>query len=156
MIIRRAKVDDIPSILELLSQVLEIHAKLRPDIFASGTTKYSFGELKDIIKDDNRPIYVVDEDNNILAYAFCEIKSPKCSSTMRPIKIFYIDDFCVDAKYRKQHIGKTLFEYILNEAKRLGCYEITLAHWDGNESAKEFYEKMGFKVKYSMMELIIE
>ena len=41
MIIRKAEVNDIDSILILLSQVLEIHASIRPDIFVSGSTKYS-------------------------------------------------------------------------------------------------------------------
>ena len=37
MEIRRAKKEDIARLLDLLSQVLEIHAKLRPDLFMSGT-----------------------------------------------------------------------------------------------------------------------
>ena len=40
MIIRKAKEKDIPRILELLEQVLQIHADIRPDIFIPGTTKY--------------------------------------------------------------------------------------------------------------------
>ena len=41
MKIRKAQIKDIGRIIELLSQVLELHAKLRPDIFVSGTTKYT-------------------------------------------------------------------------------------------------------------------
>ena len=32
------------------------------------------------------------------------------------------------------------------EAKRLGCYEVTLNVWAGNTSAEKFYEKMGAAV----------
>ena len=35
MTIRKAKEKDIPRLLDLLSQVLEIHAQIRPDIFVS-------------------------------------------------------------------------------------------------------------------------
>jgi hypothetical protein len=42
---RRAQVKDIPAIMKLLSQVLEIHASIRPDIFIPGTTKYTVEEL---------------------------------------------------------------------------------------------------------------
>jgi hypothetical protein len=45
MQIRRAQVKDIPAIMKLLSQVLEIHASTRPDIFIPGTTKYTVEEL---------------------------------------------------------------------------------------------------------------
>jgi len=41
MNIRKAQTKDIKGILSLLSQVLELHAEIRPDIFVSGTTKYS-------------------------------------------------------------------------------------------------------------------
>ncbi len=37
--IRRAKEKDIKKVMDLLSQVLEIHAKIRTDIFVSGKTR---------------------------------------------------------------------------------------------------------------------
>ncbi len=39
MMIRDAKEKDIPRILELLKQVLQIHADIRPDNFYSGYNK---------------------------------------------------------------------------------------------------------------------
>ena len=45
MKIRKAEKKDIPRILALLGQVLQIHAELRPDIFIPGTTKYTPCEL---------------------------------------------------------------------------------------------------------------
>ena len=50
MEIRRAKKEDIARLSDLLSQVLEIHAKLRPDLFMSGTTKYNQEQLEEMIK----------------------------------------------------------------------------------------------------------
>ena len=41
MNIRRAHEKDIPRLIELLEQVLQIHADIRPDIFIPGTTKYT-------------------------------------------------------------------------------------------------------------------
>lgn len=58
MNIRRAEEKDIPRIIELLKQVLQIHADIRPDIFISGTTKYTTDELVKMINDDKKPIYV--------------------------------------------------------------------------------------------------
>ena len=45
MKIRRAEEKDIPNMMELLGQVLQIHAEIRPDIFIPGTTKYTVDEL---------------------------------------------------------------------------------------------------------------
>lgn len=50
MIIRKAKEKDIPRIIELLGQVLQIHADIRPDIFIPGTTKYTVEELTELLK----------------------------------------------------------------------------------------------------------
>ena len=58
----------------------------------------------------------------------------------------FIDDLCVDTTIRGKHIGQKLFEHAKKEAMRLGCYEVTLNVWEGNDSAKAFYEKMGGKL----------
>lgn len=156
MVIRRAIEKDIERISELLGQVLEIHAKIRPDIFIPGTTKYTHDELEAMLKDDKKPVYVaVDEDEKVLGYAFCAIKEQPFSNNMVQFSSLFIDDLCVDADTRGQHVGSALFEYVKSEAKRLGCYEVTLNVWEGNDSARHFYEKMGLKPKETMMEYIL-
>ncbi len=156
MIIRRAVEKDIERISELLGQVLEIHAKIRPDIFISGTTKYTHDELEVMLKDDKKPVYVaVDDTDRVVGYAFCAIKEQPFSNNMVQFKSLFIDDLCVDADTRGMHVGSALFEHVKSEAKRLGCYEVTLNVWEGNDSARHFYEKMGLKPKETMMEYIL-
>ena len=156
MNIRRAETGDIQRILELLSQVLEVHAAIRPDIFISGTTKYSHDDLEKMLNDDTKPIFVaLDPKGDVAGYVFCQIQEPK-ADTMIPRKILYIDDLCVDKKSRGQHVGKALFEFAKDEAKRLGCYEVTLNVWEGNDSAYKFYDAMGMKPKETHMEYILQ
>lgn len=154
--IRRASEKDIKKVTDLLSQVLEIHAKIRPDIFISGTTKYTADELLQIFKDDSKPVYVaVDAEDKVVGYAFCELKQQPFSNNMIPFFSLFIDDLCVDTNIRGMHIGQRLFEYVKEEAARLGCYEVTLNVWEGNDSAKAFYEKMGMTPKETQMEYIL-
>lgn len=156
MNIRRAGEKDIPRLIELLQQVLDIHAKIRPDIFISGTTKYTNDELLQMILDDRNPIYVaVNEKDLCMGYAFCQLKEQPFSNNMVPFTSLFIDDLCVDQSLRGQHIGESLFEFVKAEAKRLGCYEVTLNVWAGNTSAEHFYEKMGMKTKERQMEYIL-
>ena len=156
MNIRRAAGQDITRILELLSQVLEVHANIRPDIFIPGTTKYSRDDLKEIIADDQRPIYVAEDENGyVTGYAFCQLQKPT-ADTMIPRKILYIDDLCVDEKARGQHTGRALFEFVKTEAARIGCYEVTLNVWEGNDSALAFYRAMGMTPKETHMEFILK
>ncbi len=57
-----------------------------------------------MLKDENKPGYVaVDENEFCLGYAFCQL--------------------------REQHVGEHLFSYVKEEAKRMGCYEVTLNVW---------------------------
>ena len=58
MKIRKAEEKDIPRIMELLGQVLQIHAEIRPDVFIPGTTKYTDSELKELLEQEDKPIFV--------------------------------------------------------------------------------------------------
>ena len=156
MKIRKAEEKDIPRLLALLGQVLQIHAEIRPDIFISGTTKYTVGQLAELLKQEDKPIYVaVDEDDVCRGYAFCQLKEQPFSTNMVPFKSLFIDDLCVDRQARGRHIGESLFEYVKQQAKELGCYEVTLNVWAGNTPAEHFYEKMGMKTKERQMEYIL-
>ena len=157
MHIRKAEEKDILKIMELLGQVLQIHADIRPDIFIPGTTKYTEEELKAILKEEEKPIYVaVNEEDVCIGYAFCQLQEQPFSNNMVPFKSLFIDDLCVDQQIRGQHIGESLFEYVKSEARKLNCYEVTLNVWAGNISAEKFYEKMGMRTKERQMEYILK
>ena len=155
MNIRNAENKDAKRIVSLLSQVLELHADIRPDIFQTGTTKYTENEVEELIHNESRRTYVaVDENDELIGFALCEIRNIN-SHNMVPRKEMYIDDICVDVSARGQRTGSQLFEYVKKEAKKLDCYEITLNVWECNNSAKAFYDKMQMKPKSTMMELIL-
>ena len=156
MIIRRAVEKDMDGINRLLCQVLMVHHNGRPDLFKSGAKKYTDEELKNIISDDERPIFVgTDESGNVLGYAFCVFQSHPNDNILTDIKTLYIDDLCVDETLRGQHIGKKLYEYVIAFAKDSGCYNVTLNVWSCNASAMKFYEACGLKPQKIGMEKIL-
>ena len=154
MIIRKAELRDVDAILNLLSQVLEIHAKARPDIFQSGKTKYTKEELVEKIK--NEMIFIAEEDEKVIAHLFLELQSTENNNNMKPLKILYIDDICVDQNHTNGGVGARLFDFVKEKAKELGCYEITLNLWEGNEAAEKFYLNKGMKTKSKVLEYIIK
>ena len=157
MNIRRAEEKDMDRINDLLFQVCLVHHKGRPDLFKYGAKKYTDEQLLAIIQDDQRPIFVAeDSDQVVQGYAFCIFSQHIDDNILTDIKTLYIDDLCVDQSLRGQHIGESLFEFVKAEAKRLGCYEVTLNVWAGNTSAEHFYEKMGMKTKERQMEYILK
>ncbi len=154
--IRKATIADIEGIDLLLSQVLEVHHDIRPDLFKSNTRKYTDEELKTVIEDPDRPIFVYEESAGIiLGYVFCIITEHKNDNILTDIKTLYIDDLCVDRTRRGERIGKKLYEYAINYAGNIGCYNVTLNVWEGNDGAKAFYESLGMKPQKYGMETIL-
>ena len=126
MYIRRAKETDMPGINNLLRQVLMVHHNGRPDLFKANAKKYTDEQLAELIKDDTKPIFVcVDEEENVLGYAFCVWQQHINNEILTDIKTLYIDDLCVDETRRGQHIGKSLYEYVLAYAKENNFYNVT-------------------------------
>lgn len=154
--IRRAVNKDIPKIIDLLRQVCLVHHKGRPDIFKVGT-KYSAEELKDIVNDEDRPILVsVDANDVVQGYCFCIYQRHINNSVLTDVKTLYIDDLCVDESLRGKHIGRKLYESAVKLAKETGCYNLTLNVWSCNESALKFYESQGLIPQKIGMELILK
>ena len=156
MNIRRALISDMQGINKLLNQVLMVHHNGRPDLFKANVKKYTDEELEEIIEDNNKPIFVaVDDNEEILGYAFCVFQQHINNNILTDIKTLYIDDLCVDEEKRGMHIGKALYEYVVEYAKSENCYNITLNVWSCNESAMNFYEHCGLVPQKVGMEKIL-
>lgn len=153
--IRYAMEKDIEKIEDLLSQVDMVHHNGRPDIFKIGN-KYSEEELKELLNNKQRPILVsVNETDEVVGYCFGIFQQHKDNSILTDIKTLYIDDLCVDEKFRGKGVGKELYEAALSLAKEKGCYNLTLNAWSCNESAIRFYESMGLIPQKIGMEMIL-
>ena len=148
--IRRAEIKDISGIISLLHQVNMVHHVLRPDLFKPHTTKYNEQEL-----DGGMASARGQEESKILGHAFCMITEVKGDKLLQDIKTLYIDDICVDENARGKHIGKALYEYVRDYAQSIGCNNITLNVWDGNDAALSFYRNMGMKVQKTTMEIVL-
>ena len=156
MNIRRAEEKDSKRILELLVQVNNVHNDGRPDLFIRDKTKYTEDELKKILADDSSPVFVaVDEDDYVMGYGFVMFQSHEKDNNWPNITTLYVDDICVDEKCRGKHVGKAIYDFLVDYAKKNGCYNLTLNVWENNPSARAFYEKMGMKVQKTGMEIVL-
>ena len=155
--VRRAKIEDIPAILELLVQVDMVHHNGRPDLFRGPATKYNAEELKSIIANEKTPVFVcVNDEGKVLGHLFGMFKQRLDDSVQTDIKTLYIDDICVDEDARGQGVGRTLYDFIKGFAKDEGCYNITLNVWCCNPDAMKFYENMGLVPQKIGMEHILD
>ena len=77
------------------------------------------------------------------------------SNLMTDIRTLYIDDLCVQEDARGENIGRQIYDYALDTARQIGCYNVTLNVWECNPGAKKFYEKCGLQVQKTGMEKIL-
>ena len=156
MNIVKAEKRHIPGMLRLLQQVGQVHREIRPDIFRAGALKYDEKALEALLREENKPIFVMQEDHRVLGYCFCVLKDYRGSSVQTDRVELYIDDLCVEESARGQGIATALYRYVKDFAKELGCSHISLNVWCGNVGARRFYEKMGLMPRHIMMEQKLE
>ncbi len=153
--VRRAEGRDIPEILRLLVQVNMVHHNGRPDLFKGPTTKYTEAELAQILQNDDTPVFVcADDQGRVLGHGFC-ILQRFGGQLMTEHDTLYVDDICVDEAARGMGVGRAIYDYIVDYARSLGCYNVTLNVWTCNPGAKAFYEKLGLKPYRVSMEAIL-
>jgi ribosomal protein S18 acetylase RimI-like enzyme len=151
--VRPANDGDCGRIIELLAQIGEHHHNGRPDVFKSGISKYTLEELREILKNPEKPVFAaVNADGFLTGYVFCQLTKYKNHAVFDDFNSLYIDDFCVDEQFRNQGIGTLLFEKCKEFAEEHDCRFLDLNVWVFNESAVRFYEKCGFKTRSVRME----
>ncbi len=154
--VRRAEERDIPAILRLLVQVDMVHHLWRPDLFKGPATKYNEAELREILADDGRPVFVcTDEADRVLGHAFCVHQQIIGDAVRTDVKTLYIDDICVDEEVRHRHVGTALYDAVIAYARESGCYNVTLNVWACNPAAQAFYEARGMRPQKLGMETIL-
>ncbi|MCC9892278.1 GNAT family N-acetyltransferase, partial [Streptococcus agalactiae] len=120
--IRRAKEKDLPAIAELLKQILVLHHGVRPDIFHTRGSKFSKEQLKEMLIDESKPIFVYESDEGkVVAHLFLQLQE-KRDLPRKSFKTLYIDDLCIDEEVRGQQIGQKLMDFARQYAKKHGCY----------------------------------
>lgn len=155
MSIRLAQESDIPALLELLQDIRQVHHEQRPDIFKSSGEKFTEEELGRLLGKPEQPIFVYEQDGQVVGHLFCEL-STAAGSVLEPVKTLFIDDLCVAASGRGQGIGGELYDFALSYAREQGCYNVTLDVWAANRGAVRFYERLGMRPQKIRMEELID
>jgi GNAT superfamily N-acetyltransferase len=62
-------------------------------------------------------------------------------------RVLYVDDLSTDERHRSQGHGKTLVDWLTEEARSLGCVELHLDSGVQREAAHRFYFREGFAIR---------
>lgn len=150
--IRYAIYEDYLEILKLLEELHKIHFEARPDVYKSGYDLLSEEEYTSELNNNSIKRIVIVKSNEIIAYLLARIIAVEESSVTRASKYIYIDEAYVSCNYRRNGIGKMLFNKIMEIANDEECKSIQLNVWAFNNDAISFYEKLGLSTRNIRLE----
>ncbi len=151
MNIRKIQIEDFQSISKLVQQVHELHCKNRPDIY-NDINPFEKSYFDFLMNSENTISIVCEIDNEIVGFCITTIRKPSNNPLLKPRIVAYIENMCVDINYRRNGIGKKLFDEILYLSKNQGATNVELMAWNFNSKAIAFYEKLGFSYRSHIME----
>jgi GNAT superfamily N-acetyltransferase len=129
IVIRAAKEQDLEEILNMIRE-LAIYEKAENEVVVT---------LSELTEDFKKGIFeaqvAVNSQNEIAGMALYYITY----STWKG-KMLYLEDFVVKEAFRRQGIGKGLFDAVIQEAKNWGCRLMKWQVLDWNEPAIDFYK----------------
>ena len=116
---------------------------------AEKPTFEDFKKHLDLVNQRNvEQIYVAVTKENVIVGTICVFAEVKFNHGLS--RIGHIEDFVVEEKKRKNHIGTRLMEIAKKYCEDQKCYKIIL---DCDDSYIPFYGKFGFKKKANSMQL---
>ena len=144
--VRPARRDELTRVNDLRRMVSDVHVQGRPDIFRPGFCEALERHVYEEFDSEDSDIIVALVDGVIAGFATVQyIRRPESPYSFA--RDFYrVEEFGVDAAYRRQGVATALVDYMKNDAREKGFNRIELDAWTFNEGALTFYENAGFKV----------
>jgi ribosomal protein S18 acetylase RimI-like enzyme len=152
--IRLLELKDYEKAKKLVYQVHSLHYNNRPDIYLEGNPlpmEYFEGSIDDV----NSLNCVYEEDGDIIGLLMATKKINNSIPIAKKRTTYFIEDIVVDNNYRRKGIGKKLYIYLQDKARKENIDAIELNVLAFNDSAINFYESLGMSVKNMKLEKIL-
>ena len=140
--IRDAHEADLPRIVELLAQLSLDAPREWPDEPLPASYLAAF---EAIVADQRQRLLVVEAQGQIAGSAVLIIV-PNLSHQGRPYAI--IENIVIDTGARGAGYGEKLVRYAIEEARKAGCYKLSLTSNKRRPDAHRFYERLGFQATH--------
>jgi ribosomal protein S18 acetylase RimI-like enzyme len=142
VVIRRATLGDVEEILPLWSEMMDYHAALDTRFQpAPGAGERWIAFLRDRLQSENACVMVAEAEGQLVGYIVGMIgENPP---VLLPSKYGLVSDICVDPNWRRQGIGRRLFEALKAwfREKELSTIQLSVAHH--NPVSQAFWRAMG-------------
>lgn len=150
--VRYAKEEDLERVNVLRRAVNELHANGRPDFFRPDFCEALQRHAEQVLHAADADVIVACLGDALCGFAMVQYVDRPESPYMCARKFYHIEEFGVDAAFRRQGIGTALIDFCRSEAVRKGFGRLELDVWAFNEAARKFYEAIGFQTYRCFME----
>ncbi len=137
--------------IDIIARLNEPVQKLHEDLYQEYFKSFSFEEAKKYLehqlKDENWKCCIARCDGVDVGYALFFIREYKENPFRKSYKGIHIDQISVSQGYKNRGIGRAMMDKILDFGQEHHVTQIELTHWEKNEEAKAFYEKLGFETQ---------
>jgi GNAT superfamily N-acetyltransferase len=147
MRIRKAKLSDVPKVVDLATELLEYHAKL-DDYFspAKKVDEVYAKHFRRCVRSRKYLFLVAEDDCGIVGYALGSLSRRPPVYALREIGC--IDDMMVAEQFRRRGVGKLFLDVLLSWFREKGIKYIELSVHIDNMVGRNAWEKYGFKDKF--------
>lgn len=140
--IRRATADDVPAILPLWQEMMDIHASLDPRFRpAVDGADYWAEALDGWLKDENCCVFVADAGGRLVGYIVGWLHQPP--PVFEPDVYGFVSDVCVAADCRQRGIGCCMFEALKAWFRQRGASHVELRVAAANPVSQAFWRRIG-------------
>lgn len=153
--VRYAAGHELERVNELRAMVNEVHVAGRPDQFRPGFCQALRDRLAQQFRADDADVMVALIDGAIGGFAIVEYIDRSESPYRLAQRYYHIEEFGVDAAFRRRGVATALLTFCREEAARRGFDRVELDVWEFNEAARKCYEAAGFHTCRRYMELLL-
>lgn len=151
--VRPARREELEAVNRIRRMVNDLHVQGRPKHFRPGFNEALQGHVFEAFESDNFDVLVALIDGEVVGFATVQfIHRPEGPYTL-PLDYYHLEEFGVDAAFRRRGVATALLEYMKADARARGLSRIDLDVWSFNDDALAFYEAAGFTTYRRYMEI---
>ncbi|MEO9894342.1 GNAT family N-acetyltransferase [Aurantibacter sp.] len=140
IIIRKANIKDLASLLEFEQGIIKAERPFDPTL---ADDPISYYDLKELIASDTAEILVGEHKGKLIASGYANIKQAK--SYLDHKRFSYLGFMYTDPNYRGKGLNRRIVDGLKEWSFEKGVKEIRLTVYEENIGAIKAYEKVGFK-----------
>ena len=152
IVLRTATHEDYEALCLLYAQLDRVHYQTLSDFFRSveGPTR-SREFFAEIFANEDAALFVAENEGALVGVIHCYIDSTPMVPVVVPCSFVHIVDMVVDESFRHHGVGQALLERVHQWTQEKGLAEVELAVWEFNTSARNLYEKLGYRTTWRRM-----